>query len=204
MFFLNIMTSASIASFSPTILTDLGWTAIDAQLVEIPIWWCGVIGNLSSTWLVGKYNIRWPFVAGGIILVAIGWILNLAQVNPVGVRYFALYLMAVGSFLQCGILASWMSSNLRGRISRGVGSAMLIGYGNGVNLIASNVFISSEAPQYPMAFGTGLGMTLLELILCVITVVVYTAHNRRLDKRSSSKTEDDPVLDDQVHYKLVL
>ncbi|KAK5128380.1 hypothetical protein LTR85_003048 [Meristemomyces frigidus] len=218
-FFCTIMTSASIASFSPTILTTLGWTAINAQLVEIPIWWCGIVAELATTYvritvrglivpnlwqLVGKYNIRWPFIVVGNILVMIGWILNLCQVMPLGVRYFALYLMAVGGFSQCPILSSWMSSNLRGRVNRGVGTAMMIGYGNGVNLIASNVFISNQSPRFPVAFGTGLGMTLLGLALCIVTVIVFTVHNKRLDAKLAGMTAEDAELDDQVHYKLVL
>lgn len=119
------MTSASIASFSPTILTTLGWTAIDAQLVEIPIWWSGVVAELSATYPV-------------------------------------------------------------------------------VNLISANVFISKQSPRYPAAFGTGLGMTLLGLTLCMTTVVVYTVHNRRLEANLAGKSAEDAGLDDQVHYKLML
>lgn len=170
MFFCCDMTAASIASFTPTILTELGWKAERAQVMSIPIWVIGFLFELGAGILSSRTGLRFPFVLFGILLATVGWGIQIAysesrhtptsaagegdRVSP-AVRYFSLFAMSAGTFLQMAMTTSWMTNNLRGRASIAIGVAIILGFGNCANFVASNVFIKGEAPFYPTGFRTG-------------------------------------------------
>lgn len=64
-----------------------------------------------------------------------------------------------------------------------VGMAWMIGFGNCANLIGSNVFLSTEAPQYPTGFTTGLVITCLGFCLVSIGTLTLYLKNKKRDKR---------------------
>ncbi|KAF2005679.1 MFS general substrate transporter [Amniculicola lignicola CBS 123094] len=201
MFFCCDMTAASMASFIPTILTELGWKAAKAQAMSIPIWLTGIVAQIFGCWISGRVGIRFPFILGGICIVLIGWIImivysNTHSVAP-GVRYFALFSMSCGTFIQMAMTTSWMTNNLRGRASIGVGVAIILGLGNCANFVASNVFFKKESPYYPTAYGTGLGLTVAGAAICLSYVGILFIHNKKLDKKQAEFGGED----NQTEYR---
>lgn len=202
MFFCCDMTAASMSAFIPTILTELGWKAARAQYMSIPIWLTGIIAQLFSCWVSGKIGWRFPFVLMGIMIAMVGWIIQIVYsekhaVSP-GVRYFSLFAMSGGTFIQMAMTTSWMTNNLRGRASVAVGTAMILGLGNCANFVASNVFIKKEAPYYPTGFRTGLGLTMAGAVICMIFVGLLWTHNKKLDKKRRDGAGGE---DNQVEYR---
>lgn len=114
-FFCCDCTAASLSGFAPTILAQLGWTTSRAQLMTMPIWGIGLVISQTTNMIAGRLNLRFPFVLGGICLELVGWIILRVYVPKAEVRYFAMFLMAAGTFLQMPMLMSWLSANLRGR-----------------------------------------------------------------------------------------
>ena len=92
-----------------------------------------------------------------------------------------------------------LTANLRGRAHQSLGTALQLGLGNCANFISSNIFISKQAPRYPVGFGTGLGITVLSFPLMILVMVLFSRHNAKIEKRLA----DGEVLDDQVDYKYV-
>jgi hypothetical protein len=202
LYFCADMGAASISSFTPTILAQLGWTASTAQVMSIPIWITGIVVTLSTSYASGKMSLRWPFVLGGIIFALIGWSIQLAQVQPAGVRYFALYIIAFGSFMQFPILLGWLNSNLRGRPQQAIGAAIQLGIGNTANFVASNVFITTQAPKYPVGFGTGTALTVLPILVLGVLVASLVRHNKKFDKKVEGLNAED--INDQKDFRYVL
>lgn len=114
-FFCCDMTASSLAGFAPTILKQLGWTASRAQLMTMPIWGVALIVSQVTNTLASWFDLRFPFVLGGICFELAGWIVMRVYVPQAGIRYFALFLMSTGTFLQMPMLMGWLSANLRGR-----------------------------------------------------------------------------------------
>ncbi|KAH8722657.1 major facilitator superfamily domain-containing protein [Phaeosphaeriaceae sp. PMI808] len=196
MFFCCDMTAASMSSFIPTILTELGWKAAKAQAMSIPIWLCGLAFQLVGAFVSGRAGWRFPFILLGILCVLIGWIINIVYSEGKGitaaVRYFSLFCMSSGTFIQMSLTTAWLVNNLRGRASIAVGTAIILGIGNCANFVATNVFIKKEAPHYPTAFRTGLGLTIAGAVFCMIYVGILWNHNQRLaKKRREVGGEDD-------------
>lgn len=90
-FFCCDITAASVASFSPTILTGLGWTNTVAQLMTMPVWASAILATFSMTWITTYTNRRAPFILGCISCQLTGWTIMRVFVPQAGVRYMALF-----------------------------------------------------------------------------------------------------------------
>ncbi|KAF4950525.1 hypothetical protein FSARC_13166 [Fusarium sarcochroum] len=158
-----VTTSYSGSFFTPTILKQLGWTSIHAQIMSIPIFLFATVCALVSAIASDKMKHRFGFIIGGF---------------PVGVRYFALFCIVSGGYIAQPIVLVWVSNNMSGHYKVGVASAMQVGIGNIGGIIASNMFVTTQAPTYPLGFGLGLGL----VWLCVLSSLVFLFYIRRENK----------------------
>ncbi|KAI0842792.1 MFS general substrate transporter [Hypoxylon sp. FL0890] len=202
-FFCCDITASSVASFAPTILTELGWVSTIAQLMTMPIWASGIVATFVITWLTSYVNFRTPFLLGAICLQIVGWCIMVVYVPAPGVRYMALFFMAMGTYPQMSILMGWLSANLRGRKYLAVGMAWMVGFGNCANFISSNVFITTERPRYPTGAATGLAFTLLGFVLVSIAFVLLFLSNKRRDRIRAQMTDAQRESYDELHFKFV-
>jgi hypothetical protein len=95
-----------------------------------------------------------------------------------------------------------MTANLRGRRYLSFGTAVQFGFGNCANFVSSNVFIKTQAPHYPVGFGTGLGITALSFPLMAGLLVWFMRHNKNIERKAAALPLGDK-LDDQVDFKYV-
>jgi hypothetical protein len=204
MFFCCDMTAASMGSFIPTILTELGWTSARAQVMSIPVWVCGMAFQILGAFISGRTGWRFPFVLIGILLVMVGWVINIMYSEgwsvSAAVRYFSLFCMSAGTFIQMAMIMSWLTNNLRGRSSVAVGTAITLGLGNCANFVASNVFIVKEAPRYPTAFRTGLGISTAGAMVCLTYVGLLWRHNGKLDRKRREYGGEDTQKEYRYQY----
>lgn len=171
--------------------------------MTIPIWIVGICGALSATYLSGRFGIRWLFVLPAIAISVTGWSIQLRQVQPASVRYFAQFLISFGTFVQMPLYIGWLTANLRGRASQSFGTAIQLGIGNCANFVSSNIFIATQAPKYQVGFGVGLGLTSFSFFITFVLMLTIYIHNKKIDTRTAALAPGEE-LDDQVDYKYVL
>ncbi|OQD85747.1 hypothetical protein PENANT_c009G09215 [Penicillium antarcticum] len=149
MYFGIVNTGYATSFFTPTILKQLGWTSVRAQVMSIPIYLVATVIALVTAFASDRLRHRFAFTLTGCIIATIGSV-------PVGARYFALYAITGGGYMTQPILMGWLSNNMAGHYKQSIASAMQIGFGNCGGLVASNVFFDSEAPTYATGFGNRL------------------------------------------------
>ncbi|KAE9969976.1 hypothetical protein BLS_004856 [Venturia inaequalis] len=201
LFFCADMSAGSLSSFNPTILSQLGWTKRRAQVMTIPVWIIGIVGALISTLTAGHLNMRWPLILPSICISTIGWAIHVSN-QQVAVRYLAQFLISFGTFCQMPLYIGLLTANLRGRALQGAGTAIILGLGNCANFVASNVFITTQAPGYPVGFGTGLGITTFAFPVMLGLMFVFGRHNRSIDRKIAALRPGEE-LDNQVDFKYV-
>ena len=59
------MSAAAISQFSPTIISQMGYTANQANLRNVPIWLSGAVLSLTINITAGKLKVRFPFILMG-------------------------------------------------------------------------------------------------------------------------------------------
>ncbi|KAA8651940.1 uncharacterized protein ATNIH1004_000839 [Aspergillus tanneri] len=149
MYFGIVNTGYAVSFFTPTILNQLGWTAVRAQVMSIPIYAIAMVVSLSMAFLSDRLKHRYGFTLAGCLIATTGYVLLICQTAiPVGARYFALVAITSGGYLTQPILMGWLSNNMGGHYKQSVASAMQIGFGNCGGLVASNIFYQKEAPGY--------------------------------------------------------
>jgi MFS family permease len=182
--YLGALTTGYTSSFFiPTIIKDMGWESLMAQVMSIPIYIAAAIMTLCTSLLSDKLKHRFGFVLVGCCISTVGYIILLAQQSvAVGVRYFTLFAVTGGGFIAQPVLIGWLSNNMSGHYKQAVASAFQIGFGNCGGIVASNIFLASEAPSYPTGYGTSLGLIWLCVIASVIFFLLLWRENRRRDQ----------------------
>lgn len=97
MYFCGNVTYSSLPVFLPTILEDMGYTAIDAQGLSAPPSFLAFLFALVTTWIADRSGQRCLVLFCTSVLGGVGYTV-LATVSTVGVRYFATFLASAGVF----------------------------------------------------------------------------------------------------------
>ncbi|KEF55077.1 uncharacterized protein A1O9_08730 [Exophiala aquamarina CBS 119918] len=205
------VTTYSLVFFLPTILKQLGWTSIRAQVMSIPVFIVAAVLTLSAAVLSDHLKRRYEILMASCLLTIIGYAILFAMHSvPVGARYFAVYLMTGGGFAAQTISIVWLSNNMGGHYKRAIGVAMQIGFGNIAGIIASFIYLQSEAPTYHTGFGTGLGM-LFAGILAATGYFIYLRRENaardagRRDWRHTLPADElDNLGDDDPKFRFIL
>jgi hypothetical protein len=203
-FFCCDITASSVAGFAPTILKELGWTAAKAQLMTMPIWGVGIVSSFTISVIASKVNFRTPFMLVAICIQLLGW--GILKVYPpsAGIRYMALFFLSFGTYQQMPTYMAWLAINLRGNKFLAVGMAWMVAFSNGANFISANVFITTQAPEYPTAVITAITFSRLGFFLILFGYFLITYQNKQRDERRIGMTEAEIEADDEIHFKFAL
>ena len=182
-------TASSFASFQPTILQGLGYTASQANVHTIPVYMVALVLTLSSAYLSDRLKMRYPFTLLAITLAVIGWAIQRAQAGGPGVLYFSLFLTLSGAQMVMPILVVWLSNNMGGNFKRGFAIALQIGFGNTGNFVSANVFLPQESPRFVTAYSVGLGLQCLSMLCCTVLFLGMWRENRRRDSLAQINPE---------------
>ncbi|KAI9738644.1 MAG: hypothetical protein M1834_008149 [Cirrosporium novae-zelandiae] len=210
MYFGVVNSGYSVSFFTPTILGQLGWTSIQAQLMNIPIYCVAAVVSIICAILSDHYRHRYGFTILGCCVATIGYVLLLAQRHvDVGVRYFGMYLITTGGYITQPMTLEWLSNNQAGHLKRSFSSAFQIGFGNIGEIVASNIYITGQAPTYPVGFGVSLGLIWVTGIACTIFFVGIRMENKirnhggRGDRLSLPADEVNNLGDDHPNFRFI-
>ncbi|KAI0515168.1 major facilitator superfamily domain-containing protein [Xylaria bambusicola] len=191
-----VNTGYSGSFFIPTILNEMGYKAAEAQVRTIPIYVVSTVICLVVAYATDRLKHRYTFVMGGLAVAAVGYGLLLGQEGlSVGVKYFALFLIVGGGYAVQPIVIAWLANNVSGHYKRSVSSALQIGFGNVGGIVASNIFLQSEAPRYT----TGYGVSLSFLGLCALACTVLFFGIKRENKKRDRGERDYRLEKDDAH-----
>lgn len=163
-YFALIVPSYSYAYFAPTIIKQLGYTAMAAQAHSIYPWLASMGFSIVLAFVSDFARNRWAFCALSCIVAIVGLCLVLKG-GDYTIKYAGCFLIASGLYTAMPILVCWMSLNFAGHTRKSVGTAFVIGFGNIGGIIASFIFPNSDAPLYKMGLCVNIGFTALALVL---------------------------------------
>ncbi|OBT87291.1 hypothetical protein VE02_02978 [Pseudogymnoascus sp. 03VT05] len=144
----------------PSVITELGYSAANAQLLTIPVYVFALSVTIMAAFLSDRYESRSNFIIYPCIIAAIGYIglLSLPHPGMPGATYGMLFVVAGGLYpLICGVI-SWNANNLAGSWKRSIGMALQISIGGMGGAVGSNIYLSKEAPHYWTGYGVSLAV----------------------------------------------
>ncbi|KZT18565.1 MFS transporter [Neolentinus lepideus HHB14362 ss-1] len=190
MMYLGMIVPANgYAFFAPTIIKDLGYTSIQAQLHSVPPWVCAFFFAMITATLSDQLRHRWLFSVGTAMLAGTGFIMLLCIPQNPHAIYAALFLIACGACTSMSLLVCWFNTNLAGHLRRSIGSAWQVGFGNIGGIIAAYSFPSKDGPYYRRGYSIGLAFVCLSIVSSTAYCIGITLENQRRDRIRAADKE---------------
>jgi len=131
----------------------------------------------------------------------IGLAINISDV-AVGVKYFGTFFCVAGSYAAFPGAIAWLGNNLAGQYKRGVGMALQIGIGGFGGAVASNIYLSADAPRYVLGHAIELMFVGIGFIFLPITILAYKRVNARRDALQQESSEKGTHYTDEELRRL--
>lgn len=88
---------------------------------------------------------------------------------------------------------------------RAISSAFQVGFGNLGGIVASNVYVTKEAPLYPTGYGSSLGLLWVCAAACTVLFLGVTVENKKRDRGERNHRLEEPdadnLGDDHPHFR---
>ena len=141
-FFALITPIYSFSLFLPTIIKDLGYSDVHAQLLTVPPNVAGVITVPLFGYISDKVGKRGPIMLVGYSLALIGYIMLISSGRTL-INYGGTFFVAAGIFPTSPLVMSWLANNLAPHYVRATGAGFQIMIANMVS------FLMRRRVQYP-------------------------------------------------------
>ncbi|KAL4779566.1 major facilitator superfamily domain-containing protein [Aspergillus varians] len=146
--------------FVPTIINELGYEHIHAQLLSVPPYAAAAVVTVAIGFIADRTRQR------GIcnMLVSVLGITGFAMLlgaKSAGARYAGTFLGAMGIYPAISNTISWTSNNVEGVYKRGVTLGFVIGWGNLNGIVSSNIYRGEDGPEFYPGHGTVLAYLVL-------------------------------------------
>ncbi|KAK3621191.1 hypothetical protein LTR56_017153 [Elasticomyces elasticus] len=201
-----VNTGYATSFFTPTILTELGYKAEKAQVRSIPIFIVATVVCGITAWFSDRLRHRYAFAITGVCIATIGYVVLLCQGTvSVNGRYGAVFLVVSGGYMAQPITLGWINNCMGGHYKRSISSAFQVGFGNMGGIVASNIFITNQAPKYPVGFGVSLALVWVTALSCTGLLIGLMIENRKRDRGERDwrleLPDADNLGDDHPHFR---
>ncbi|KAJ3923462.1 major facilitator superfamily domain-containing protein [Lentinula edodes] len=183
--FLGIMIPLySLALFLPTLINELGYRAIDAQLFTVPPYALACVCTLVSAYLSDRLNLRGPFIIITALLGIVGFIMLLCS-NSSTLSYVAMFFATSGVFSADAVFCTWFSTAYSGETKRAVAIAIINGAGNLGGALASFVYISPK--NYYIGYIVNIGCLVATILLTGFMMWEFKRENHLKEQECAGK-----------------
>ncbi|KAE9972353.1 hypothetical protein BLS_004063 [Venturia inaequalis] len=179
--FLSVNVSVqSISLFMPTILNDMGYTAIQAQLHSVPPYVTACALSIAVAFVSDRTKRRGVYLAGFAMLSMIGFaLLRSHSIKSVGVKYFAIFLVATGAFPGGPGFLSWAINNSAGPAVRAIASAYVVSVGTIGAVVATWTYLEKDKKSgYITGHTINLGAQICVALLAISGILYCQRENK--------------------------
>ncbi|KAI0733318.1 hypothetical protein C8Q72DRAFT_813096 [Fomitopsis betulina] len=163
-----------------------GYGTAISQLLTVPPYMCATIFLVIFASWSDHVKMRSPFLFICLLISLVGFSINISTATN-GTKYFGTFLCITGLYAAYPGSVAWLGSNLAGQHKRAIGMAVHLGVGNMNGIIASNLYLSTEAPRYILGHGLAMMFICIGLIVLPVIVALYRWVNGKKDKELGGK-----------------
>lgn len=182
MYFSCNVSFSSLPVFLPTILKEMGFTAINAQGLSAPPYFVSFLVTIGSTFLADRIQQRGLTIVIVSIVGGIGYIL-LATCKNVGPKYFGVFLAAAGVFPAIANILPWVLNNQGSDTRRGMAIVILNTVGQCGPLLGTNIFPTSDGPRYIKGQSICAAFMFFNAFLTLSLRLLLAWENKKLDQK---------------------
>ncbi|KAI9149021.1 transporter [Paramyrothecium foliicola] len=168
--------------FLPSILTEFGWKAREAQIRTIPIYACAAGCMLIGAWLSDRLKHRFGFIMTGAVMATIGYSMLLNQTDKSrDYKFGAVFPIFGGAYMITPMCLAWLQNNLSGQVKRAFGSSTQVMVGNVAGIIGAYIYLPNESPLYKTGYGTSLGFMWFGALCAATMAGLMWRENKKRD-----------------------
>ncbi|KAK4948701.1 hypothetical protein LTR10_012705 [Elasticomyces elasticus] len=186
----------TLSLFLPTIISSLGYTAAQAQLMTIPPYAIAFFLTVGVAILSERYQRRAPFILVTSSLAILGYILLLSDPRP-GVSYLGTIFAAAGIYPSVALVLSWPANNVSGQTKRAIANAIQISIGNCGAVIGTQLYRTESSPRFFLGHSFALGYLVANLLVTTTLWWVLKRENERRQAIPVSEQGEGPWLGDE-------
>ena len=182
MYFSCNVSFSSLPVFLPTILKEMGFTAVNAQGLSAPPYFVSFLVTIGSAYAADRLQQRGLMIAFLSIVGGIGYVL-LAACKNVGPKYFGVFLCASGVFPAIANILPWVLNNQGSDTRRGMGIVILNLVGQCGPLLGTRIFPTIEGPRYVKGQSICAAFMFFNCLLALCLRVLLKWENKKLDRK---------------------
>ncbi|KAL8993865.1 MAG: hypothetical protein Q9188_007214 [Gyalolechia gomerana] len=173
---------ASLPVYLPLILTQMGYSSIDAQGLSAPPYFVAFLSALITTFIADRTQQRGLVLMITSLVGAVGYLV-LATVETVGVRYFAIFLAAAGVFSTIPNILAWTLNNQGSDTRRGAGLVLINVVGQCGPVLGTRLYPNAERPRYVKGMSICAAFMFSATIMSLALRILLIWENKRLEEK---------------------
>ncbi|KAJ3741020.1 MFS general substrate transporter [Lentinula detonsa] len=192
---------ATISYFLPTLINELGFTAINAQGLTVAPYVVGWGMVVLQAWHSDKTRDRGWHIIVSCIISFVGYVvLATSARRSVGAAYFALFLVVGGLYslfplvMRSSLLTiacrSWAANAFSPTSKRGVGTAFIVSISNAISIASPQIYFDPE-DDYVKGHAISAGCVFLSILMAFTLWVRLSWLNKRNFRRLSEMSDDE-------------
>lgn len=186
-----------LTTFMPTIIAGLGFTSkVNAQLLTVPVYFVAAVSYLILGYLSDRFKLRSPFLLFALSSCLIGFII-LAASSIVGVRFWGVFMVAIGLYATTSLNIVWAATNHSGYFKRAFATGVVQLVGNSSGAAIGFIFTTQSSPRYLKGFYFAIGMTCMSIILTSVLGLYFRKANTKRRAKIAAGAADEPALMDK-------
>jgi dipeptide/tripeptide permease len=197
MFFSCNVAFSSMPVFLPTIIKDMGYTAVSAQALSAPPYLFAFSVVITTAYYSDRLQTRSTFIILHSLLATAGYstiaISGYFKSSNTTLRYLALYPATAGFFSAITIIITWTINNQESDSKKGTGMAMLNIIGQIGPLVGVSIFPAEDGPWYVRGMGICACFMLLVGVLASVLRIVLNSQNDKARKGHDNQYAGVPL-----------
>ncbi|KAK5993513.1 MFS transporter prlL [Cladobotryum mycophilum] len=194
MYFSCNVSFASLPVFLPTILSEMGFSSVDAQGLTAPPFFLSFLITIITPYIADRTQQRGFMLIILTIIGGVGYVI-LATAKSVGARYFGVFMAAGGIFPSIANILPWVLNNQGSDTRRGAGIVLLNLIGQCGPLLGTRLYPSGEGPFYVKGQSVCAAFMFFTTLLVIGLRTLLVWENKKLDKKYGTIEEQEARLE---------
>ena len=193
MYFSCNVSFSSLPVFLPTILKEMGFSAINAQGLTAPPFFLSFLITILTPWIADRTQQRGLMLIVLTIIGGIGYTI-LAAAKSVGARYFGVFMAAAGIFPAIANILPWVLNNQGSDTRRGAGIVVLNLIGQCGPLLGTRLYPSKEGPFYVKGQAVCAAFMFFTTLLVITLRTLLAWENKKLDRKHGTVAQQKQAM----------
>ncbi|KAJ6481767.1 MFS general substrate transporter [Mycena sanguinolenta] len=174
---------ATISYFLPTLIKNLGFTAINAQGLTVAPYLVGWFMVVAQAYHSDRTRDRGYHIMFSCAISFVGYVILAAAVQKsTGAAYFAMFLVIGGLYSLFPLVMSWAANAFSPTSKRGVGTAFIVSISNCVSIASPQIYFDPEDD-----YRKGHALSAACLLLSFLTAFALRTRLARLNKLNAKR-----------------